>query len=1318
MTICFRFFLMLCCWALAPASTHAREHIERYFRTLDIRSGLSHNTVTSILQDCQGFMWLGTKDGLNRFDGNNFRVFKKESTSLGNNFITALLEDRKGHIYVGTDAGVYIYDPVKELFTLLDTKSKQGPLIRNAVTHIVEGENGDIWISVDYQGLFRYRPEQKELTLHMDRRQSEHAPLPNVSHFWFTDETCWAGLFDDNLYYTTDDFKSLIPYQNAKDEEPFKNETITSQVEGSYNRRYVGSSKGVTEIDLTTGQTRRILQGYIRTLALNSENELWIGTETGLYIYHTGNKILEEVKASSSGDPYGLSDNVIYALCQDHEGGMWIGSYFGGVSFHPYPYTYFDKYYANRRDGFGQRIREFCESDDGSIWIGTEDQGLFNYNPTTDEIKPFRHAEVFHNIHGLCLDGDYLWVGTFTGGLNRINLKTNQVKNYRKGETDNALNADEVFVIYKTEAEFLWIGTLHGLLRYNRDTDDFTSVPELANINITDILEDSQGNLWVTTYAQGVFRLDIRTTKWKHFIHEEKNHRSLPYNKVIGAFEDDNRGLWFLTQGGGICLYDEETASFKTFDMSDGFPSNTMYSMEEDKVGRLWVSTNSGLVRFDPKTEEKRVFTTSDGLLSDQFNYKSSFKDASGKLYFGSIDGFVLFDPSSFKENVYQPSIVITDFLLFNKSVTASDAGSPLRESILFANEIELQSNQNVFSLQIALLTFQSSTKHTVVYRLEGLSDKWQELGANHVIHYSHLPYGRYTLHIKDANDAQSPPRTLTLRIHPPFYLSTKAYIVYVVMGISAVIALFLYQKKKYERKQQQAIGSIERQKERDLYISKIDFFTNITHEIRTPLTLIKGPLENILNESQLPGPIREDLKVMDLNTDRLLDLVNQLLDFRKTESLSAQLQLVMCNVTDVLRNLSERFKPLAQKRGIEYRIDHIEDIYSHVDVEALTKIMSNLLSNAVKYSESYIRISLRKADSNIALLICNDGDLVPLEMRQEIFKPFTRYKESHPYPMPGTGLGLPLSRSLAELHGGTIDMPEVVNENQFLLTLPIKSVFQKEDEETKEIFEEALWEDENLADNPHTVLVVEDNPEVLSFVARQLSTKYRVLAAENGSEAVEELKKHMIHIIISDIMMPKMDGLEFCDYVKSNVNFSHIPIILLTAKTTLQAKIHGLQSGADAYIEKPFSPILLQTSVENLLKTREHLQAVFTQSPYALINSMGVTEADRGFLDKLREITENNMEETDFDIDKMANGLNMSRSSLHRKMKGLLDMTPNDYIRLERLKKAAVLLKEGNYKINEVCYMVGFNTPSYFAKCFQKQFGVLPKDFVNAAYK
>ena len=723
-----------------------------------------------------------------------------------------------------------------------------------------------------------------------------------------------------------------------------------------------------------------------------------------------------------------------------------------------------------------------------------------------------------------------------------------------------------------------------------------------------------------------------------------------------------------------------------------------------------------------------KVYTTSNGLLGDQFNYHSSLETEDGTIYLGSIDGFIAFNPKTFSENRSLPSIVITDFLLFGKEVYVGEPGSPLEKSITFSDELILQSSQNSFSFRVTALDFQAPRMSKIMYKLDGFDADWLTIGESPIVTYSNLRYGNYTFKVKVSNsDGVWNENGISLKVHilPPFYLSVWAYFVYALLIIGCSLYVIIYFKRRSNNKHRRQMEKFEQEKEREVYHAKIDFFTNVAHEIRTPLTLIKGPLENIILKKQVDAETREDLNVMKQNTERLLNLTNQLLDFRKTESQGFRLNFAKCNITEVLKETHVRFTSLAKQKGLEFTLQVPEkDFYAHVNQEAFTKIISNLLNNGMKYAESYVHVMLEipetDDDNLFRIRTVNDGVIIPDEMKEEIFKPFVRFNEQEDGKVTtGTGIGLALSRSLAELHQGTLAMETGEESNIFCLTLPVVQdmtiTLTPEAEVEIDRVNEIPAEQAGRKDNRPTVLVVEDNPDMLTFVVRQLSRDYTVLTATNGAEALKVLDGNYVNLVISDVVMPVMDGFELCKTIKSDLNYSHIPVILLTAKTNIQSKIEGMELGADAYIEKPFSVEYLQACASNLIQNREKLRQAFAESPFIAANTMALTKADEEFIKRLNEVIQINYANPEFSMDDMADNLNMSRSNFYRKIKGVLDLSPNEFLRLERLKKAAQLLKEGENRVNEICYMVGFNSPSYFAKCFQKQFGVLPKDFVNS---
>ena len=1319
------FFITIFCQAQS-----VEEHY--YFKNLSIRNGLSQNTVNAILQDRKGFMWLGTKDGLNRYDGLSFRKFKHDAAnprSIGNSFITSLYEDFNGNIWVGTDAGVYIYYPEKEAFEEFDCQSLEKTRIERSVSMIAGDKQGRVWIAVEAQGMFCYDARQKLL-----RNYPLSEISSNIKCFTFdSGGTLWLGFYGDGLYYSKDNLATVHPYGSPEDgKREFEGGVITKIVQGNYNCLYIGSVKeGVSELNLTSGQVRNLLaidesgeSIFCRDLLPYSDNELWIGTESGIYIYNLRTAQFIHLRASLY-DSYSLSDNAIYALYKDREEGLWIGSYFGGVDYYPRQYTYFAKYYPKNiaNSLHGKRVREFCRADDGTLWIGTEDGGLNHFNPKTKEFHFFEPSAGFTNIHGLCMDGSHLWVGTFSKGLRVIDTRTGVIlRTYTEGHTSHSLNDNSIFSICRTSAGEIYLGTLFGLLRYNRTQDNFDCIPELNGKFVYDIKEDSYGNLWLATYANGAYCYDVSARRWKNYVFDAEDEKSLPYDKVLSVFEDSYRQIWLTTQGGGFCLFHPDTETFTRYGLKDGLPNDVVYQIVEDDDRFLWLTTNNGLVRFDPKTMEMKVFSTANGLPTNQFNYRSGFKDEAGNIYLGSINGFVAFDPRTFAENRQVPAVAITDFLLFNKEVPVGETDSPLKSSITFSDKVVLTADQNSFSFRIAALSYQAPRMNKLMYKLEGFDEGWLTIGESPLVTYSNLGYGDYVFKVKASNSDgvwNEQETSLHLSILPPFYLSGWAYCFYVLFFMGCLVCVIFYFKRRNYRKQHRQMEMLEQEKEREVYHAKIDFFTNVAHEIRTPLTLIKGPLENIILKKEVDSETKEDLYIMKQNTERLLNLTNQLLDFRKTETRGFRLNFTECDVVAVLRETYLRFTSLAKQKGLDFILELPQECFmADVNQEALTKIISNLLNNGVKYASTYLRISLETDEKVFHIRTFNDGEMIPDTMKEEIFKPFVRLDKEDEVTT-GTGIGLALSRSLAELHQGSLMMEKGEEVNCFCLTLPVNqdSTITLSAENVSQVEENSCgWEQKetDTKEKKPMILVVEDNPDMLAFIRKQLTTEYSVLTAMNGIEALAVLDNHYVNLVVSDVMMPQMDGFELCKTIKSDLSYSHIPVVLLTAKTNIQSKIEGLELGADAYIEKPFSVEYLLANISSLIHNREKLRQTFAKSPFVAANTMALTKADEEFIWKLNDIIQANLHNPEFSMEDMADALKMSRSSFYRKIKGVLDLSPNEYLRLERLKQAAQLLKEGKSRVNEICYTVGFNSPSYFSKCFLKQFGVLPKDFIG----
>ncbi len=1287
-----------------------------------MENGLSHNTVLSSLQDERGFLWFGTKDGLNRFDGYSFKVFQYDAEnpkSLGSNFVECLHE-YKGKLWIGTDSGLFSYDERYENFEAVDA-SMNLPIL-----DIDHDNEGNLWF-VSGTSLMKYEVETKKST-HFDAEKFFH--VEDITRT--SNGGIWAA--NDNFLYQhdneTNSFKTIEVRSENYNTLPLRISKIFSI---DTSTLLIGTQNhGVLSFNIYDQSTKKLLPDsedplYVRDFSVKNKDELWMATESGLYIQNLNNGTYKNLKKSYN-NPYALSDNALYCLTVDNENGIWIGSYFGGINYYPKQYTQFNKYFPRPGENSisGNAVREIQKDRYGNLWVGTEDAGLNKLNPKTGKFTNYLPSEAdqtlsHYNIHALLPKDNMLWVGTFEHGLDIMDINTGAVvKHYARGD-GSGLSSNFVYGLYEDDSGNLFAVTASGIQSYDFENDTFATLDAFSEDTFfTAFMKDDQGVLWAGTYWDGLYTFNPKTNKKRVFKHDNKNHNSISGNGVNSIFQDSRDSIWITTEN-GLNLYREDTKDFKNYTVKDGFPSNVFYAIIEDKNHKLWISTSNGLVEFDPETDEKRIYTKANGLLSDQFNYNSAFKDDDGTLYSGSVGGMVSFNPSSFSENSYQPPIFITGLQINNTEVEVSENDSPLQESVIWTDKIELKPNQASFSIDFAALGFTAPETIEYWYKLEGLGDDWVNLKRKHSVSFTQLPAGDYTFKVKSLNNDgvwSKEASALRIKILPVFWKSNLAYFLYACLGALSIFLGFRLYHQQIKAKNVQRIRQLNNRKEKEIYQAKIEFFTNISHEIRTPLTLIKSPLEKVIQKVQeFPG-VSENLSIIEKNTNRLLDLVNQLLDFRKTETERVDLTFVETNIPELLENTLERFSEVVKEQEIDFTLHTGEkEVYAFVDAEALRKILSNLFENAIKYAEKQVSVQLKTDLHMLELNISNDGSLIPAHLKEKIFEPF--YRVLGVENQTGTGIGLALARSLTEMHQGSLTLDTSNGTmNSFVLTLPIHQEKEfKLRPKTKQIFQtEVPISKKDVTENGRTsILLVEDSEELLDFVAKELQEEYFVLKATNGDYGLKILQEENIQLIISDVMMPGMDGFTLCKKIKTNLESSHIPVILLTSKSAMAAKMEGLESGADAYIEKPFSTKHLKVHITNLIENRRHVMEHYASSPLAHIRSIANTKTDETFIKKLDEVIYENMTDHDLNVETMAEIMNMSRSTLYRKIKDISNLSPNELINITRLKKSAELLKTGKYRIFEVAEMVGYNSATNFGRNFQKQFNMTPTEYMNA---
>ena len=1308
-----------------------------YFRHYTNDDGLSNNTVMAGIQDRRGFMWFATKEGLNRFDGSRFRIFSHNQTlsnSLPDNYILTLCEDNQGWIWIGTARGLCYYLPDNDYFGTIEDENFR---VDRAVVDIVADNNDNIWLAT-FTGTYKYSKQSGILTHYAgsDYFLPVKISLTNAGDIWIS-------AYDGNIYKydtRTDDF---IGFKILTDKETAASATLGKIVDaGSYGFVIPTTTAGLRLFEPNSGRVTDLFEDdsrlhndiIINTIRLFENNDIWIGSESGIYIYNLETGFVKALQMVPT-DPYSLSNNAIRFIYQDMEGGVWTGTFYGGVNYLPHENKPFEKFYPTGLPGSltGNVVREIRADSYGNIWLGTEDAGLISLDPRTGIFSSYYGSSPSRvnsrNVQGLLVDNDELWVATYDNGIYVLNLKSGNIKyHYTIQDPGKGLLTNSFVTFLRTGDGTVFAGSVSGMYRFNRETSSFRLVENVApGAFIHALYEDSGGNIWIGTYGRGLYRYDPKSEICEQVTSDTSDYDNINNEFITSIYEDRDHNLWFTTEGNGFSYISAATEKITRFIPGRDIEFAIYCAILQDSHGHLWITSTRGLLRYEPVTGTYTVYTRDDGLLGNTFSYNSAYLDKNGRMYFGMGNGLLAFNPAEIKESIYNPPVYFTDLLVNGKEYPNYGSGSPDSKSILVTDRISLKHNQSSLSIDFVSPSFTSPDLTKYRYMMEGADPDWVLMSGDRQVNYANLSPGDYIFRVVSSTSGNiwsEAEARLRIRIFPPFWLSLPAYILYLItVAIIGYFLIMAYLKRKAIENQRQ-IEAIEAGKEREILNAKINFLTNITHEVRTPLTLIKGPLDRILKAgTKNLNDHEENLLIIKKNTDRLLNLTNQLLDFRKTEKERMRLNFIRTDLYELIESTFNLFLPYSEEKQISVRLHSPVNHYElAIDREAIIKILSNLLSNALKFAESKVDICLEPGsdqDSVLRVRVNNDGTAIPKELAEKIFEPFYQLDSNKPGKK-GTGLGLSLARSIAELHHGRLFLDTAVSHcNSFVLELP-----RYQEESIKEIEHPAEEANLNEADEfevfsssantCHNLLLVEDEIEMGRFIAREISGEYNVILTHNGEEALKALKKFNIILVVSDVIMPVMNGYELCRQIKSTIEFSHIPVILLTASVHVDAKIEGLDSGADAYIEKPFETDHLMAQILNLIRNRRLEQQNFINSPLAHFRSVALNKTDEDFLKKLNSTLMENISETDLSVEKISEIMGISVSTLYRKVKALTDLNSVEYIRLTRLKKAAELLIDGNFRINEISYLVGFSSPSYFATSFQKQFGISPSQFVR----
>lgn len=1293
--------------ALTGIFTLCQASLYRNYQTGD---GLSHNSVWAVMQDSRGYMWFGTNDGLNRFDGLNFKIFRRNETdpsSLGNNFIHCLMETHDKKILVGTKEGLYSFDPSVEKFQHIDLNGKPVGEDKTSVHCLAADPQGRIWVGCYGQGIYCLSPQLKVVS-HFGEKNLPSRFVTTLALDASGD--LWVGTDNEGVFRMNAGSgkatQTVLPKENIQTIYRHTDNTLWIGTVASGLFNYDPRNNTVASVTLN-GTTAPVKD--IKALTNIAPGELLMSSENGLLLLNCSQKVLTPFDNKFAFD--NLPDNSIFAICKDNEDGIWLGTYYYGVSYRSPKINFFSFFPLSNPSGGSSTyniMRQFASTGDGNIIMTSRNRGVSVFNPMEHKLSDLNAPRATGPLLAV---GNELWVGSYEDGLKVLSYPSGSVT--KSFTTANGLPSNSISAIFRDSNGKIYVGTSRGAAVY--DGSQFSPIGTLQQASVMNIQEDYAGNLWFATHFHGLFKL-ARDGRLQNYKNQPNDTTSIPGNNINNIFFDSRGNIWVGTEGEGLAIFNTRKGKVeKRFSEANGLPSNTIYAAQEDNNGNMWVTTGGGLVKINADDYEIQNFRYLENLLKIHYTHNSSLKSAQdGSLYFGGSGGFLTFNPADITVNPVKPTVHITNYTIDGKSQLLSEEDP----------KIVMEASESSLALEVACLSYLSPEQNVVAYRLVGYDDDWKYLeGRERRIEYMNLPWGDYKLEIKGANNdgIWGDPMAIDVKVNRPLLLSNGMLVVYLILLM--FVGYLIKMRMSYI--QRRKMVKFSHAKEKELYEAKIGFFTNIAHEIRTPLSLISAPLESILSSKDGNEKTRHNLQVMRSNVQRLLELINQLLDFRKVEAQLMHLNFHKCNVSDIIGDICARYEDFANLHQIKLDTKEVQpEVECILDADAFEKIVGNLMSNAMKYADKHIKL-IMKVDQKaqmVRLEVIDDGPGIKDKDIDKIFESFYRVDDHGKHP--GTGLGLPLARSLAEMHQGSLRVESQYGHgSKFILEIP--TTLQEGEEVTSQKVEAVgkdgeivISESEERVDARPTVLIVEDNEQLRQFMAESLEELYIIRTAGNGVEAVRELEEAMVDLVISDIMMPDMDGIELLKVVRTNPDYSHIPVILLSAKTDVETKVEGLNTGADAYIEKPFSIAQVKAQINSIFESRKRLQESLMRSPldyYKKNKADDGKEAEKAaFIEKLNEMILENLTNPDFTIDSIAQDFCMSRSSFHKRIKGITGETPNDYIRIVRLSKSAELLASGKYQIVEVCYMVGFNTPSYFSKCFARHFGKLPKEYVN----
>lgn len=1351
-----------------------------YFQNLE--DGLSNKFVRCIFKDSRGFMWFGTYNGLNLFDGTTFINYEHnpdDSTSICHNVINAITEDQDHNIWIATGEGLDLYNREKNNFIKITDLKINGQNYNNAyISSICVDKDGTIWLGTLGQGLIAYTRKSRAVSLYSFGKAGDQAPDNIICLTRCKDNRIWLGTRQGIYLFNISERKQeQISYKKGNnirlDDAHISsmaldnNENLWIGITGGKLFELTGNEGKYQIKNIPVNSTAENEHDNILSLNCDAGNNLYIGKENGgLAVLNIASGNITQY-SHEEGNPVSLASTSIWAIYFDNNDKIWLGTYNKGVCLADKYYKKFDNYQRNSLDKntlAANDVKSFSVGGHGNIWVGTDGGGISIFNEkenkfirtlnTSSNPKLSSNAvtSILHDSRGRT------WIGYWAGGIDLLSSSGSKIKNLPV--RSNGAGDNNILCIYEDKKHDIWAGTAaSGLFFYDTKHENFRLIPASKGMDVpptsyvTSILEDNDATIWVGT-LYGLFA--VKRLKEGRYSTKSYYRNNMPgsisSNQINTIFEDHDHNVWFGTFDNGLNLLDKKQNKFKIYRKKDGLASNTINGILEDDNGNLWISTNKGITKFNPDIQEYTSYSKEDGLVTNEFYPGSCMSTGNDIFFFGGDNGFNSFCPDSIIVNPVKPIMYFTRLMINNEPVKIGGKDSPLSKSISETRRITLNHKQTSVTVGYIGVGYTRTSRNQYAYKLVGFDDTWKNAGNRTSVTYTNLSPGNYRLLVKGANNDgiwSNKPAELMITVKPPYWKTWWALLSYLILVSLAIAFIVRLRIERIKIKNTLAIERLAREKDQELNQAKLQFFTNISHEFRTPLSLILGPLESINNSSELNTNIKSQILTVRKNATRLLQLINELMDFRKIENRKMQLKVSHEDIHTLISDWSSYFAEIAQKRGITYNISFSDtDIQGWIDRNKLEKILNNILSNAFKYTPDKGSISINTTigyqnkqvsgseeltdettDIQYLYIQVNDnGKGIQPEDMPYIFDRFYQAKSSTDK---GTGIGLTLVKSLVEIHHGNIKAESIPSSaTRFTVSIPISRAAYSPDEMTENLadipdFEKSIYvtgdgkeQKDQLKDQDEEkpeLLVVEDNDELSLYLAHELKDQYRVSIARNGRVGLEMAISQLPDLIISDVMMPEMDGVELCRTIKTDASTSHIPVILLTAKSAVEDQIKGIEEGADVYITKPFSIQLMKAQISHMINSRKDLYTRFSQEVHIIPAQYAKNKLDQEFLSTIIDYIVSNISDSQLGVEALADSMNLSRGQIYRKIKALTGKTAVEFIRDIRLKEAVKLMETRKLSLAEIAYETGFTSPSYFTRSFKSQYGKAPSDYMKS---